>query len=100
MRKIDLMHKLFGKSRNGLLCSECKHFYRKDARGTLRRKCEVYGDSNSEATDWKATYPACGLAPDKPYSGKPVVELSSRGKEPAKPLEVDGQISFFKKGEL
>lgn len=47
MRKIELMHHLFG-TKTGF-CKDCGHFYRKQYGGTYR-KCEVYGDS---CGDWK-----------------------------------------------
>lgn len=95
MRKIELMHKLFGRSKQGLLCRECSHFYRRKASDTTVRKCEVYGDSCSEATDWNASYMGCGLAPDIPYTGSPVVKMVTPERQKKPELEIDGQISLF-----
>ena len=95
MRKIELMHKLFGRSKQGLLCKECSHFYRRKASDTLVRKCEVYGDSCSEATDWNASYIGCGLAPNVPYTGRPVKELVTPDRQKRQGAETEGQISLF-----
>ena len=63
VRKIDAMHKYYeyGSGR----CENCPHFRRKVFNRTYY-KCLVYGDSNSEATDWRCGYTACGLI-DKPF---------------------------------
>ena len=62
-RKIDAMHKYYGYGSG--LCENCPHFRRK-AYDRTYYKCLVYGDSNSEATDWRCGYTACGLI-DKPF---------------------------------
>ena len=96
MRKIELMHYLFG-TKTGF-CKDCEHFYRKQYSGTYR-KCEVYGDSCGEGTDWKATYLACGLYPDMPYNGRKVVELAKRGKTKELESPLEGQIKIKVKNE-
>lgn len=58
-RKIDAMHKMFGIAAN--TCEHCKHLITYDWRDRRYFKCEVYGESNSEATDWRKKYIACGL---------------------------------------
>ena len=59
--KIARMHSLFGVAL-GKKCKDCMHFYRNETRaGKLYRKCEVYGNSNCESTDWNASFEACGL---------------------------------------
>ena len=63
VRKIDAMHKYYGYGVGR--CENCPHFTRKVYSRTYN-KCLVYGDSNSEATDWRCGYTACGLI-DKPF---------------------------------
>ena len=63
LRKIDAMHKYYGFGSGR--CENCPHFRRKVYSRTYN-KCLVYGDSNSEATDWRCSYQACGLI-DKPF---------------------------------
>lgn len=53
-RKITAMWDFFGKFR-GKCCSECSHLVKERF-----YKCEVYGISRSEATDWAKSWTACG----------------------------------------
>lgn len=63
IRKIDAMHQYYGYGAG--YCQDCPHFVEKLwARKYF--KCKVYGDSASEATDWRKGYIACGLI-DKPF---------------------------------
>lgn len=91
--KIELMHRIFGKNEK-LCCIECSHFKRKTYGSRTYRKCEVYGDSNSTGTDWKASYIACGLAPWKAYTGRQIVELA-RAKRKSKDDDIPGQMKMF-----
>lgn len=61
-RKIDAMHMHFGVC-EGKQCADCLFLVTK----TYDRryyKCEIYGDSNSVATDWAKRWDACGLIDD------------------------------------
>lgn len=91
IRKIDLMHREFGKC-EGKLCKECSNFYRRQYHGVVYRKCEIYGNSCSEATDWKASYPACGMFNQKWDAGEVVrlVRAAPFSRSSTEPLE--GQI--------
>lgn len=91
--KIELKHRIFGKNEK-LCCIECSHFKRKTYGSRTYRKCEVYGDSNSTGTDWKASYIACGLAPWKAYTGRQTVELA-RAKRKSKNDDIPGQMKMF-----
>lgn len=91
-RKQYLMYELFGKSEG--LCQDCEHFLRYRHHNKTVRKCDVYGDTRSEASDWKGSAQACGLYPDKPYNGRNVIELVHGSKEP-EDFQIDGQISMF-----
>lgn len=90
-KKHDLMYQLFGKADG--LCKDCEHYIAFRYHDYNRRKCEVYGDTRSEASDWKGKAQACGLYPDKPYNGRNVIELVHGGK-PKEDIQIDGQISF------
>ena len=57
--KEQAMYHLFGRV-EGKQCKECPHLIRKEY-GRTYYKCEMYGNSYSEATDWGCTYVACGL---------------------------------------
>ena len=94
IRKIDLMHKLFGKN-EAHTCGECENMVSQRYRGMILRKCTVYGMTHSEASDWAKKWTACGMF-NKPYSDRNVIELvrPSREEEP-----VEGQLSIDGRSE-
>lgn len=93
LRKIDLMYKHFGKAAEGK-CKECQHFCKGRYHDKNLQKCEVYGLTHSEATDWKQSYDACGLFPDKPYDGTDIVRMV-RPERQRKSEDIPGQQSLF-----
>lgn len=93
VRKIDLMHQMFGKTEG--LCRDCSHYQRYHYRDKPYRKCEVYGITNSEASDWVGRYHACGLF-NKEYSGNDIIRYvrpESRKEVVDEPIE--GQTALF-----
>lgn len=86
--KIDKMHRLFGVTQ-GHICKECsnlsKHRYDK-----IYNKCNCYGVSASQSTDWKVSNQACGLF-NRNYMGRRAVEI--RINEDKKSIK--GQMSLF-----
>lgn len=91
-KKIELMHQLFGET-PGHICAECDNFCSGRYHDKILRKCEVYGLTHSEATDWAKRYPACGHF-NKELDGRPVIEIKKRMKR-QKPVEqVFGQIGM------
>ena len=91
-KKIDLMHKQFGTCQ-GHACKECSNFVRGRYHDMMLRKCQVYGLTHSEASDWAGKWAACGMF-NQEYSGRPIIEL--RRGVPKLPLEpVEGQITLF-----
>ena len=95
VRKIELMHQMFGRSSSGL-CKECSHFGRiRVGDRKLVRKCEVYGVTASEASDWCASYPACGLF-NTDYVGRNVIDFVRPEKKKEIDSEpIDGQITLL-----
>ena len=94
IRKIDLMHREFGKE-DGKLCKECSNFLRTRWRSKTYRKCAVYGDTCSEATDWKASYPACGMF-NKEWSGGDVVRaVGTKACRQNTVAQLDGQLELW-----
>lgn len=93
-RKIDAMHRRFGIT-DMLHCRSCCHCIK--VRPTDRQfyKCELYGDTNSESTDWRVGFLACGMF-DRPVDMErwvPVIdEIKHAPKPPDPPLE--GQMTF------
>ena len=93
MKKIDLMHRLFDVS-IGNKCKGCAHLKTFRYHDKTYCKCEVYGITRSEASDWRQKYDACGLYPDKSYTGIDVIELS-KTRQYNEDIQVEGQISLF-----
>ncbi|MCL2052270.1 MAG: hypothetical protein FWG91_11190 [Lachnospiraceae bacterium] len=92
MNKIHLMHKLFGIGDG--FCKDCRHFTSEKHNLKKYRKCRVYGESRSEATDWNAGFAACGLFPGKPYAGdRTIVSTMTKGKR--EETEIPGQMTIF-----
>ena len=91
LRKIDLMHRQFGKT-EGQICRDCSNLYRRRYSRTYI-KCSVYGNSCSAATDWKVSYPACGMF-NKEWNGNEICRLvrtgGARAANETEPLE--GQL--------
>ena len=59
-RKIQAMHKRFGTC-GVLQCRDCCHLISGKYHDKRYHKCELYGMSHSEATDWRLSYQACGM---------------------------------------
>ena len=91
VRMIDAMYRYYGRGTG--ICGNCPHLKHKFF-DRYYYKCSVYGDSNSEATDWKKSYFACGLI-DKPFpeSDRRIVELVGSGRKEEEPLQ--GQMSWL-----
>ena len=88
-KKIERMHEIFGREW-GKKCKDCRHL---SGGVNQYKKCEVYGNSASEATDWAQSYEACGLW-NKDYEGDvPIITLY--GGRQSKDLQVPGQMSFL-----
>ena len=87
--KIELMYELFGRSDSETVCAECKHFRRMNHHDKTYRKCEVYGITTSESSDWRSGYVACGLF-NKDFDGdKPVMGLAHNLDD-----QIPGQMSI------
>lgn len=92
LRKIDLMYELFGKSEQ-LQCKDCEHLKKYRYYKKTYYKCEIYGNSDSEATDWRLKQTACGMF-DKPYkTDVPIVRMVRP--ERKQETQIDGQLSIF-----
>ena len=94
LRKIDLMHRLFGVS-DGHACREGSNFVKGKYHDRTLCKCRVYGMTHSEATDWAGRWQACG-AFNRTLNRQPVVRevRPERKHKEADNTPMDGQISF------
>lgn len=84
LRKIELMHHIFGEIPEHK-CGECSNLrqYHYNRRGY--RKCKVYGDTRSVASDWSKKYTACGCF-NCEYADRNIIELEVRRKTGEPPL--------------
>lgn len=92
-RKFDLMYEMFGKSEGK--CKDCSHYTSYHYHDRSYRKCEVYGVTCSEASDWKASADACGLF-NKETEHENVIRRVTGGKQ-RQDIQIDGQMSLFNK---
>ncbi len=73
-QKISRMYKYFGKSGSGKKCKDCSNLIRVERGNHRVSKCLVYGDTFSEASDWKRSHMACGMI-NHEYDGRPIIEI-------------------------
>ena len=92
VRKIELMHSRFGVDPEHK-CSECSNLstWRYDR---VYYKCDCYGASNSEATDWKKSNVACGLF-NKEYDGPKGMWFVKHSPRPVVIEQCEGQDSLW-----
>lgn len=99
VRKIELMHRMFGKD-EAHKCGECNNLCTFRYRDKTYRKCEIYGVTHSQASDWAKRWTACGLF-NGHYHGDRVINYV-RPDRPSPPIESDppleNQISLFEEG--
>lgn len=90
LRKIDLMHQLFGPGEGTCAnCSNCRSEFYHDRTFT---KCAVYGLTHSTATDWKKSNIACGMK-NRVWDGIWIVKTVTHDRKT--PEEIPGQMSLF-----
>lgn len=91
--KIELMYEHFGYGEG--YCRDCVHFKSGRYHDKTLQKCEVYGMTHSEATDWRQKYMACGLF-NKPYKGdRAIIDLKKRTRKQADNAPIAGQLTLF-----
>lgn len=93
-RKIHAMHKRYGIDWENT-CKGCCHLISGEWHDKRYHKCELYGMSHSEATDWRLSWMACGMFNVQMDTDRtrPVYKTLSRKREPELPLE--GQTDFM-----
>ena len=88
-QKISRMYKRFGKFGSGLKCKDCSNLIRVERGNHRVSKYLVYGDTFSEASDWKQSHMACGMI-NHEYDGRPVIRMfESRSKADE---QIEGQM--------
>lgn len=92
MKGIEAMHRQFGCFRDQQ-CKTCRHLISGDYHDRRYHKCELYGMSHSAATDWRLSYPSCGMynMHVKTSTWMPIIDrIKHAPKAPEPPI--DGQV--------
>lgn len=93
-RKIDYMHRLFGVLADKR-CEDCTNLRKYYYRGLNLRKCAVYGETHSEASDWRKKYTACGMF-NKEWKGRDIIRMKQMGKrEVDEEQPIEGQMNLW-----
>lgn len=94
IRKIALMHRLFGTAPG--TCGECCHLLEGRYHDKMYRKCEIYGLTHSEASDWAKRWAACGLKNKETLHENVIRTVQNENRKNPEPLSsvLDGQISL------
>lgn len=90
IRKIDLMQRLFGLSpKPENVCGNCSNLLKYEYQKRYY-KCRCYGNTHSEASDWKLNQRGCGMY-NMEYDGEEVMSLvrSNHGEA------IQGQVALF-----
>ena len=92
IRKIALMHRIFGVS-DGHTCRECCNMVKGRYHDRTLCKCRVYGMTHSEASDWAGRWQACG-AFNREISRGPVMRevVPERKQKEVDQSPIEGQI--------
>ena len=91
MRKIELMHHYFGRGEEQ--CRDCSHLQSGRYHDRMLRKCDVYGMTHSEASDWNLSFPACGQK-NKPYNGGMIIRFVTSKVRADRATEIEGQLEM------
>ena len=95
VRKIVLMHRIFGKC-DGHTCRECCNLVHVRVNDKPLTKCRIYGETSSAASDWAQRWLACGMF-NKPWDKGPVMSLvrpSRKDKEEMQKAPLEGQMQM------
>lgn len=95
IRKIELMHRLFGVKPDEK-CKNCSNMISGRYHDKILHKCTVYGCTHSEASDWRLKYVACGMF-NTEYKGSDVIRFRIVDNVPqdVSSQQMEGQISIF-----
>ena len=88
-QKISRMYRYFGKSGTGKKCKDCSNLIKVERGNHRVPKCLVYGDTFSEASDWKQSHNACGML-NQYYDGRPVIRMF--GPRSKADVQIEGQM--------
>ena len=97
-RRIAAMHKRFG-TNYALCCKDCNHLICGEYHDRRYYKCEIYGLSHSESSDWRRSWMACGMynVPQDMDRWMPLMKQINHSPKLEPPIE--GQIRIEPKEE-
>lgn len=95
-RRIAAMHKRFG-TNTALYCKGCSHLISDMWHDRHYYKCEIYGMSHSEASDWRRSWMACGMynVPQDMGRWVPLMEQIKHSPKIEPPLEGQMRVEEF-----
>ena len=91
--RLQAMHRRFGTC-GVLRCRDCCHLIGGEWHGKRYYKCELYGMSHSDSTDWRLSWQACGMynVPQDMERWVPMLEQIIHGAKVVPPIE--GQMGM------
>ena len=92
IRKIEKMYYVFGRDFDHQ-CKTCQHFVRYRQGNHYFSKCKVYGETSSEASDWRASNIACGCY-NKDYHGDAIMARRRIYKNTPIEGQIEGQTEI------
>ena len=85
------MHKLFGEIPDRK-CKECQYLVSYTANRKYY-KCDVYGNTSSEASEWRLKWTACGMIDIPIYDGAPIInQVRLLNWRPKEKEQIEGQL--------
>ena len=95
-RRIAAMHQRFGTC-GVLQCRGCCHLISGGWHDRRYYKCEIYGMSHSEASDWRRSWAACGMynVPQDMERWVPLMKQINHGPKTEPPLEGQMRVEEF-----
>ena len=92
-RKIEAMGARYGWDPENRSCADCRHCVLTVPGARRYWKCELYGVTAGESTDWVKRWPACGMI-NRESGEIPVIEQLKHAPRPRPQQISDGQISI------
>ena len=93
MKPIEIMHQEFGIHSPPEKCKTCSNLHHIIHRDKSYYKCQVYGESQSQATDFRLKWTACG-AYNQIYKGIPIKDAMKHSEKRQDDIQVEGQMEL------
>ena len=92
MKNIEIMHSMFGELPEHK-CGECSNLHKRTY-SNVCWKCEVFGSSSSESSDFRKKWTACGMF-CKEYTGTPIKDYVKHTPKAKDDVQIEGQMELF-----